>query len=72
MAQRPQIYSSSICLSNLSFKRVREVTSAFRRLGGLVSPGRKEELEQKFRGQGLFDFKGQTAQVSLRPPALLR
>lgn len=65
-----QRYSSSRCLSKLSFMRVRKATGAFRRLGQLVSPRRKEELERKFKSQGLFDYKQQTAQVRL-PSALL-
>jgi hypothetical protein len=65
-----QLCSSSRCLSKLSFKRVRKATGAFRRLGQLVSPRRKEELGQKFKSQGLFDFKEQTAQVCLHPSPL--
>ena len=62
--------SSSKCLSKLSFKRVKKARGAFRRLGGLVSPGRKEELEQKFISQGLFEYTEQTTQVGLRPALL--
>ena len=58
--------SSSVCLSKLSFKRVRKATAAFRRLGELVTPRRKEELEKKFKEQGVFEFNGQTAQVRPR------
>ena len=61
---------SSRCLSKLSFKRVRKTTGAFRRLGELVSPRRKEELEQKFKGLGVFEFREQTAQVRPRPALL--
>jgi len=57
--------SNSGCLSKLSFKRVRKVTALFRRLGELVSPRRREELEQTFRDQGIFDYTEQTAQVCL-------
>jgi hypothetical protein len=58
--------SSSRSLSKLSFKRVRLATGAFRRLGDLVTPRRREQLEEKFKSQGLFDFMDQTAQVRLR------
>jgi hypothetical protein len=60
-----------MCLSKLSFKRVRKATAAFRRLGQLVTPRRREELEKKFKDQGVFDFNEQTAQVRPRT-ALLR
>jgi len=60
--------SSSKCLSKLSFKRVRKTTALFRRLGELVSPRRREELEQTFRDQGIFDYTEQTAQVCLCLP----
>lgn len=56
------------CLSKLSFKRVKKATAAFRHLGALVTPGRREELKKKFQDQGIFDFNEQTAQFgSLRP-----
>jgi hypothetical protein len=58
--------SNSMCLSKLSFKRVRKATAAFRRLGELVTPRRREELKKKFKDQGVFDFDEQTAQA--RPP----
>ena len=61
--------SSSRCLSKLAFKRVRKATGAFRRLGKLVSPRRREELEQEFISRGLFDYNGQTTQVG--PPRLV-
>ena len=64
-AQPPR--SNSKCLSKLSFKRVRKATAAFRRLGELVTPRRKEELEKKFKDKGVFDFNEQTAQVRPRP-----
>jgi hypothetical protein len=57
-----------MCLSNLSFKRVRKAKAAFRRLGKLVTPRRREELKKKFKDQGVFDFNGQTAQVRQPPP----
>jgi hypothetical protein len=59
-----------MCLSKLSFKRVRKATAVFRRLGQLVTPRRREELEKKFKDQGAFDFNEQTAQVHLRPALL--
>jgi len=57
--------SSSRCLSKLSFKRVRKTITVFRRLGELVSPSRMQELEQKYKDQGVFDYKDQTAHVRL-------
>ncbi|KAH9991892.1 caspase domain-containing protein [Russula vinacea] len=55
------------CLSKLSFKRVKKATGAFRCLGELVPPERKEELGQRYKSLGLFDFWEQTAQFgSLR------
>ena len=62
--------SNSMCLSNLSFKRVRKATAAFRRLGKLVTPGRREELELEYKDRGVFDFNDQTAQVRLRSALL--
>lgn len=38
-------------------------TDAFRSLSALVSPKRLEKLENKYKARGLFDFKGQDAQV---------
>jgi hypothetical protein len=63
--------SNSKCLSKLSFKRVRKATAAFRRLGELVTPRRREELENQFKDQGVFDFDEQTAQVRPRPALLV-
>ncbi len=57
--------SSSRYLSKLSFKRVRKATAAFRRLGEIEEPSRMQELEQKYKDQGVFDYKDQTAQVGL-------
>jgi len=65
-----QPHSNSKCLSKLSFKRVRKTTATFRRLGELVTPRRKEELEKKFKDRGVFDFDEQTAQVRPRPALL--
>jgi hypothetical protein len=42
-------------------------TDAFRSLSALVSPKRKEKLEKMYKACGVFDFKGQDAQV--RPPS---
>jgi hypothetical protein len=58
--------SNSKCLSKLSFKRVRKATAAFRRLGELVTPKRKEELKQTYEDQGVFNFNEQTAEVHPR------
>jgi len=58
------------CLSKLSFKRVKKATGAFRCLGELVPPERKEELGQRYKSLGLFDFWEQTAQVCMRSALL--
>ncbi len=44
---------------------MQKTTAVFRRLGELVSPSRRQELEQMYKDQGVFDFKDQTAQVCL-------
>jgi hypothetical protein len=56
---------SSRYLSKLSFKRVRKATATFRRLGELVSPSLRQELEQEYKDRGVFEFKDQTAQVRI-------
>ena len=59
-----------MCLSSLSFKRVRKATAAFRRLGNIVTPRRRGELEQEYKDRGVFDFNDQTAQVRPRSALL--
>ena len=51
MAQWPNLVRIASAYQKLSFKRVRKATAAFRRLGELVTPRRKEELERKFKDQ---------------------
>ncbi|KAH9979136.1 caspase domain-containing protein [Russula compacta] len=56
------------CLSKLAFKRVRKARGAFRALSKKVPPDKREKLEAKYTAQGLFEFRGQTAQFgSLHP-----
>ena len=38
-------------------------TGAFRSLSALVSPKRKEKLENRYEARGVFDFKEQNTQV---------
>ena len=59
--------SSSKCLSNLSFTRLRKATAVFRRLGELVTPGRKSVLENEFGDRGSSDFNELTTRVRPRP-----
>ena len=48
----------------LVFKRVRIIKGTFRRICATVTPKEKENLENKYKAEGILDFKDQTLQVS--------
>lgn len=51
------------CLSKMAFKRLREIKDAFKKHSAMMSPEKREEWEEKYTNEGLFEFREQTAQI---------
>jgi hypothetical protein len=55
----------------MAFKRLREIKSVFKKASATLSPEKREEWQEKFTKDGLFEFREQTAQVRRSPPPIL-
>lgn len=50
-------------LSKMAFKRLREIKSTFKKYSAKLSPEKRQEWEEKFVNEGLFELREQTAQI---------
>ncbi|KAH9059174.1 caspase domain-containing protein [Lactarius vividus] len=51
------------CLSKMALERLREIKNAFKKHSAMMSPEKREEWEEKYTKEGLFEFREQTAQI---------